>query len=43
VIITAADKDIQTIAATTAELPENFPQIRVVNLLQLWQQTVIAT
>jgi cobaltochelatase CobN len=41
VIITAADTDIQTLAAATAKLSEDFPQIRVVNLLQLQQQIVI--
>ena len=41
VIITAADTDIQTLAAATAQLSEDFPQIRVVNLLQLQQQIVI--
>jgi len=43
VIITAADTDIQTLAAATATLPEDFPQIRVVNVLQLQQQIVIDT
>ncbi len=43
VIITAADTDIQTLAAATAQLWEDFPQIRVVNLLQLQQQIVIDT
>lgn len=43
VIITAADTDIQTLAAATAQLSEDFPQIRVVNLLQLQQQIVIDT
>ncbi|WP_055073998.1 cobaltochelatase subunit CobN [Pseudanabaena sp. 'Roaring Creek'] len=43
VIITAADTDIQTLAAATANLPEDFPQIRVVNILQLQQQIAIDT
>ncbi len=43
VIITAADTDIQTLAAATAKLPEDFPQIRVVNVLQLQQQIAIDT
>jgi cobaltochelatase CobN len=41
VIITSADTDIQTLAAATAQLPEDFPQIRVVNVLQLQQQIAI--
>ena len=43
VIITAADTDIQTLAAATANLPDDFPQIRVVNVLQLQQQIAIDT
>lgn len=43
VIITAADTDIQTLAAATAQLPEDFPQIRVVNVLQLQQQIAFDT
>ena len=43
VIITAADTDIQTLAAATAQLPADFPQIRVVNILQLQQQIAIDT
>ncbi len=43
IIITAADTDIQTLAAATARLPEDFPQIRVVNVLQLQQQIAIDT
>jgi len=43
VIITSADTDIQTLAAATATLPEDFPQIRVVNVLQLQQQIAIDT
>jgi cobaltochelatase CobN len=43
VIITAADTEIQTIAAATENIPENFPELRVVNLLQLQQQLTIDT
>ncbi len=43
VIITAADTDIQTIAASIPNLPEDFPAVRVVNLLQLQQQLSIDT
>ncbi|GBO56283.1 CobN component of cobalt chelatase involved in B12 biosynthesis [Pseudanabaena sp. lw0831] len=43
IIITAADTDIQTLAAATARLPEDFPQIRVANVLQLQQQIAIDT
>ncbi|AFY74030.1 cobaltochelatase, CobN subunit [Synechococcus sp. PCC 7502] len=43
VIITAADTDIQTLAAVIDNFPEGFPEIRVVNLLQLQQQIVIDT
>jgi len=43
IIITSADTDIQTLAAATAKLPEDFPQIRVVNVLQLQQQIAIDT
>ncbi|WP_404787167.1 cobaltochelatase subunit CobN [Altericista sp. CCNU0014] len=42
-VITAADTDIQTLAAAAAQLPENFPAVRVVNLLQLQQQLTIDT
>ncbi|MFM7367803.1 MAG: cobaltochelatase subunit CobN, partial [Sphaerospermopsis kisseleviana] len=41
VLITAADTDIQTLAATVPKLPAEFPQIRVANLLQLQQQISI--
>jgi cobaltochelatase CobN len=41
--ITAADTDIQTLAVATAQLSEDFPQVRVVNLLQLQQQLTIDT
>jgi cobaltochelatase CobN len=43
VVITAADTDIQTLAAASAHLPEGFPAVRVVNLLQLQQQLTIDT
>lgn len=43
VVITAADTDIQTLAAAASQLPENFPALRVVNLLQLQQQLAIDT
>ncbi|MTJ50857.1 cobaltochelatase subunit CobN [Dolichospermum sp. UHCC 0259] len=41
VLITAADTDIQTLAAVVPKLPSQFPQIRVANLLQLQQQVSI--
>jgi cobaltochelatase CobN len=41
VIITAADTEIQTLAATIPYLPSDFPPFRVVNLLQLQQQLSI--
>ncbi|MBD2692587.1 cobaltochelatase subunit CobN [Anabaena catenula] len=41
VLITAADTDIQTLAAAVTKLPAQFPQIRVANLLQLQQQISI--
>jgi cobaltochelatase CobN len=43
VVITAADTDIQTLAAASGQLPEGFPAVRVVNLLQLQQQLTIDT
>ena len=43
VFLTAADTDIQTIAAAVSKLPDGFPEIRVVNLLQLQQQLSIDT
>ncbi|MGA7937439.1 MAG: cobaltochelatase subunit CobN [Kovacikia sp.] len=43
VVMTAADTDIQTLAAALAQLPEDFPGLRVVNLLQLQQQLAIDT
>lgn len=42
-IISAADTDIQTLSVATNLLPEGFPAIRVVNLLQLQQQLTIDT
>jgi cobaltochelatase CobN len=41
--ITAADTDIQTLAVATTQLSTDFPQVRVVNLLQLQQQLTIDT
>ncbi|MEA5526371.1 cobaltochelatase subunit CobN [Nodularia spumigena] len=41
VFITAADTDIQTLAAAVPKLPETFPDIRVASLLQLQQQISI--
>ncbi|MFW5665827.1 MAG: cobaltochelatase subunit CobN, partial [Coleofasciculus sp.] len=41
--ITAADTDIQTLAASMAHLPPDFPGIRAVNLLQLQQELTIDT
>ena len=43
VLLTAADTDIQTIAAAVSKLPEGFPALRVANLLQLQQQLTIDT
>ncbi|MEQ9621956.1 cobaltochelatase subunit CobN [Coleofasciculus chthonoplastes] len=43
VLITAADTDIQTLAASMAHLPQDFPAIRAVNLLQLQQELTIDT
>ncbi len=43
IILTAADTDIQTLAATTLHLPYQFPSLRVVNFLQLQQQLSIDT
>ena len=43
VVITTADTDIQTLAVASNRLPEEFPAIRVVNLLQLQQQLTIDT
>ena len=38
VFLTAADTDIQTIACSIQDLPDNFPSIRALNLLKLQQQ-----
>ncbi|MGA9380090.1 MAG: cobaltochelatase subunit CobN, partial [Phormidium sp.] len=43
VFLTAADTDIQTLATAVSKLPEGFPELRVVNLLQLQQQLSIDT
>jgi cobaltochelatase CobN len=43
VFITAADTDIQTLAVAANQVPAGFPQVRVVNLLQLQQQLTIDT
>ncbi len=43
VVLTAADTDIQTLAAATTQLSADFPPVRVVNLLQLQQQLTIDT
>ncbi|MFB2933755.1 cobaltochelatase subunit CobN [Aerosakkonemataceae cyanobacterium BLCC-F154] len=43
VFLTAADTDIQTLAVAVGKLPADFPELRVVNLLQLQQQLSIDT
>jgi cobaltochelatase CobN len=43
VFLTAADTDIQTLAATVPKLPPTFPSLRVANLLQLQQQITLDT
>ena len=43
VFITAADTDIQTLAAAFPKLPSKFPALRVANLLQLQNQINIDT
>lgn len=43
VFITAADTDIQILANIRRKLPQDFPKIRAVNVLQLQQQIVIDT
>jgi cobaltochelatase CobN len=43
VFLTAADTDIQTLAAAISHLPNGFPALRVANLLQLQQQLTIDT
>ncbi len=40
-LLTPADTEVQTLAASISSLPANFPTIRVVNLLQLQQQLSI--
>lgn len=43
VFLTAADTDIQTLASAINQLPNDFPSLRVANLLQLQQQLTIDT
>ncbi|MDY7007262.1 MAG: cobaltochelatase subunit CobN [Cyanobacteriota bacterium] len=43
VFLTAADTDIQTLAAAVNKLPSDFPPVRVANLLHLQQQLTIDT
>jgi cobaltochelatase CobN len=43
VFLTAADTDIQTLASSLTYFPNNFPEIRVNNLLNLQQQLSIDT
>ncbi|WP_088891722.1 cobaltochelatase subunit CobN [Leptolyngbya ohadii] len=43
VYLTAADTDIQVLAAATGQLPSGFPEVRAVNLLQLQQHLTIDT
>jgi cobaltochelatase CobN len=43
VFLTSADTEIQTLAYAIEQLPESFPDIRVVNLLNLQQQLTIDT
>ncbi|AFY70952.1 cobaltochelatase, CobN subunit [Thalassoporum mexicanum PCC 7367] len=43
VILTAADTDIQTLAIAAEQLPDNFPEFRVANLLNLQQELTIDT
>ncbi|MEG3906827.1 cobaltochelatase subunit CobN [Microcoleus sp. w2-18bC1] len=43
VFISAADTDIQTLAAAASKMPAAFPKVRAVNLLQLQQQLTIDT
>src|SRR4028118_604690 len=43
VFISAADTDIQTLAAAACKMPAEFPKLRAVNLLQLQQQLTIDT
>ncbi|AFZ47200.1 cobaltochelatase CobN subunit [Cyanobacterium stanieri PCC 7202] len=43
IFLTSADTDIQTIASCVEVLPDDFPAMRVVNLLQLQQELTIDT
>lgn len=43
IFLTAADTDIQTLAAAISKLPPKFPALRVTNLLNLQQQLTIDT
>ena len=43
VVLTSADTEIQTIATALGKLPNNFPDVRVANLLNLQQQLTIDT
>ncbi|MDY7020191.1 MAG: cobaltochelatase subunit CobN, partial [Cyanobacteriota bacterium] len=43
IFLTAADTDIQTLATAIDRLPDDFPDLRVANLLQLQQQLTIDT
>jgi cobaltochelatase CobN len=43
IFISAADTDIQTLAAASSKMPAEFPNVRAVNLLQLQQQLTIDT
>ncbi|ESA33672.1 cobaltochelatase subunit [Leptolyngbya sp. Heron Island J] len=43
VILTAADTEIQTLAASLPRLPKDFPEFRVASLLQLQQELSIDT
>ncbi|MEL7005073.1 MAG: hypothetical protein AAFN93_20390, partial [Bacteroidota bacterium] len=38
IILTAADTEIQTLAASLPQLPQDFPGFRVASLLQLQQE-----
>lgn len=43
VFLTAADTEIQTLATASSQLPPDFPELRVANLLHLQQQLTIDT
>ncbi|MBD2099832.1 cobaltochelatase subunit CobN [Leptolyngbya sp. FACHB-261] len=43
IVLTAADTDIQVLAAAARTLPSDFPELRVTNLLNLQQQLTIDT